>query len=47
MPTICYLPPHSPEMNDFKLRRIDGDHSAIAFILISLFVYLFLVPRRL
>jgi len=31
-------------MNAFKPERIDGNHSAIAFILVSLFVSLFLVP---
>ena len=41
---ICYLPLHLSEMNVFKPGRFDGDHSAIAFIFIFLFVSLFLVP---
>ena len=44
---IRYLPLHLPEMNVFKPRRIDGDHSAIAFILVCLFVSLLLVQHRL
>ena len=44
---ICYLQLHSLKMNIFKLGRIDGDHSAIAFIFVSLFVSLFLIPHQL